>query len=201
MFIDRIPTHRLVLCAANDFFDRLLTSPLEENKNEFVIEKIRGETLRAVIHFFYTGTIEIDADNAEFVMAAASFFLLPQLQQKCVDYFVQSGVIDASNCVGIWLMAGRYAFEDLKAAASEVLFENFLEATKSDEFLRLDTAIVTEILENDIMNVSSEEDVFNALIGWVQFDLNERKILLPDLIRVVRVRLLKDSVSLETNAL
>lgn len=161
-----------------------------------MIKDIRGDTLRAVVHFLYSGTIEITVDNAESLLAAASFFLSSQLQKKCTDFFTEPGVIDTHNCVGIWKVAFHYVFRDLELAAAEVLFENIIEVSKTDDFLRLSSTEMTKILDNDAIDVDSEEDVFNALVNWIEFDINERRTLFPDLVRAVRVNHLKESVSL-----
>lgn len=186
----RVPVHRLVLSASTDYFDSLLTSEFKEQQNnEVELKNICGATLQSVIHFFYTGRIEINKENAESLLAAASFLLSHELQQKCTEYFEQPDLIDTSNCIGIWTVASKYAFHDLKAAAAEVIFDEFMEVSKNDEFPRLNEADLVELLGNDKLNVSSEEDVLNAVVNWVQFGVDERRFLFPQIVRAVRVSL------------
>lgn len=192
----RIGAHRLVLCAASEFFNGLLTSPLENQRNEFTIYDIPGDILTSVVHFFYSGNIDINEGSAEFLLYAASFLLSPHLQQRCTEFIIQSGMIVQQNCVGIWMVAGRYSFQELRVAAAEFVFEHFLAVSKHEEFLRLDENDLMEILDCDTIYVNSEKDVFNALVDWVQFDLAKRKALFSKLaVRAIRVNLLEETVS------
>lgn len=161
-----------------------------------MVKNISGATLQNVIHFFYTGNIEINTQNAESLLAAASLLLSPKLERKCTDFFEQPGIIDASNCIGIWAIARKYAFHELKTVASQAIYEQFLEVSKNGEFLRLDDAHLVELLGSDKMNITSEEDVFNAIVDWVQFKVDERKLLFPKIVAAVRIHQLNEKFML-----
>lgn len=44
-----------------------------------------------------------------------------------------------------------------------------------EEFLRLQTKDLREILKRDTLNVRSEEDIFNSILRWNKFDETSRK--------------------------
>lgn len=86
-----------MLCAASEFFNGLMTSPLENQRNEFTINDIPGDILESVVHIFYTGKIDINEGNAESLLYAASFLLSSHLQKKCTEFFVQPEMIVLQN--------------------------------------------------------------------------------------------------------
>lgn len=193
----RIPAHRLVLCAATDFFHSLLTTPmLEQNQNEIEILNFSGAILQQVVHCCYSGVIQINDDNIEELLAASSFFLFPFMQERCIEYLSQPGVVNVSNCLGVWVMATRFSYPELKRVATVIILENFLEVVLCDEFLRLNKLELLEILSSSEIAVESEEDVLNALVKWTEFDLAARSNMFADLVRVVRIKRLTFSVSI-----
>lgn len=52
-----------------------------------------------------------------------------------------------------------------------------------------------ELLEKDDLAVDSEDEVFNSVAAWVEYDLINRKADFPDLVRCVRLYLLSSEVS------
>lgn len=188
-----------MLCAATEFFHGLLTTPmLEQDQSEIQMITFSGAILEQVVHYCYSGLIEINAENIEELLAASSFLMFPYMQEKCTEYLAQPGVVDVSNCLGIWLLATRYSYQQLKAFATRIIFEKILEVVQSAEFVHLNKQELLEILSSSEIAVDSEEEVFNALVHWIEFDLAERAIMFADLVRVVRVKRLKFSVSNET---
>lgn len=46
---------------------------------------------------------------------------------------------------------------------------------RSDEFLELDLQPLMDVLHSDELNVKSEEVVFDALIRWIDHQVDQRK--------------------------
>lgn len=184
----------MILCATNEFFHGLLNFSSQadkQEKNEIVIN-VKGDVLESVIKCCYTGQIDINNDNIEDLLSAASFFLFPYLQKKCTEYLSGYGILDATNCIGIFVLASRYMFQDMKNLAVPVICDSFLEVVECDEFNHLSRNELLEILASDHLSVDSERDVFNALVKWIQFDLDARRALFPELVVVIRVNRLDD---------
>lgn len=55
------------------------------------------------------------------------------------------------------------------------------------EFVHLEPSELLEILRDDMLNVKSEEFVFEAIRKWIAYDAERRKEHLPMLIRTVRL--------------
>ena len=106
-------------------------------------------------------------------------------QDVCVEFLKQH--LDPINCLGIWDFADRYDCGDLVGIAADFSKNNFQEVMKQEEFLRLPLAKFIAIISSDVLNVRSEEQVFNAVMTWIRRDVEERKSHLAELLRCVRL--------------
>lgn len=64
------------------------------------------------------------------------------------------------------------------------------EVVQYDEFLTLTHEQVASLIKSDRLSVTSEEKVYECVIGWIQFDAAERKAYLSKLLEKVRLPLL-----------
>lgn len=172
-----------------------MTPIQEQDKTEININDIDGKTLESMIRCFYTGHIDIDEDNVLDLLVAASFLIFPHLERKCISFLVQPEIVNKSNCVAIWAMAKRYTFYDLQVFTFPIVLRNFLTVVKTEDFVLLNRHDLLELLENDDVLSFSEQEIFKALVSWVRYDLNKRKSMFPDLVQVVRIPLLSETVS------
>jgi len=155
-----------------------LTGPLE-------LQEAKSTTVRDVLQFIYTGKASIDSSNAQDLAMIADYLIIPSLKTKA-SLFLQSS-INASNCLALESFACQYNCESLKQAAVGYKCENFVAVTKSEDFSRLDVEKVKELICMDEINVSEEEEVYQAMIAWIKHDLPSRECLLPDLLKCVRL--------------
>ena len=56
----------------------------------------------------------------------------------------------------------------------------------NQEFLLLNAEQLNEILTSDDLNVTKEEEVFHALLAWIQHDSESRKTQFIDILPSVR---------------
>ena len=50
---------------------------------------------------------------------------------------------------------------------------------ESEEFMLLPVNQLVDIISSDELNVRSEEQVFSAVMGWVKYNIQERRVNLP----------------------
>ena len=68
--------HRNVLSAASPYFDKLLQSNMQENREGIVrFEEISGSVLKDVLEFIYSGTVDVTQENAEKLIAAGNYLI------------------------------------------------------------------------------------------------------------------------------
>lgn len=186
-FCRRILAHRIILCSANENFDEYfrIGAP-DKHRNFFQIEGVAETALQSMIEFCYTGEIYINHDTVDDLLVAARMFSFKKLKQKCTEHY-----LSPANC----LLKLKNADDILKEKMRDYALDHFMEVVNCEEFRQLEQRPLTDLLKNDNINVDSEEDVFEALVDWVEFDLSGRKSLVPELIGMVRMNRLEQSVS------
>ena len=180
------PAHKCVLSAASPYFRAKFTSQLQENESNLVeLSEEKSTTISDVLKFIYTGKASIDSSNAQDLLMIADYLIIPSLKSKASNFLESS--LNASNCLALESLASRYNCESLKQAAVAFKLENFVAVAKSEDFRALDSKDVKELISKDAINVSDEEEVYQAVIAWVKHDLPSRECLLPELLKCVRL--------------
>lgn len=71
-----------------------------------------------------------------------------------------------------------------------------MQVSRNQEFFQLTVEQLSNLLSSDDLNVPSEQDVFYALMSWVQNDPPAREKCIPELLALIRLPLLQPAVSL-----
>ena len=56
---------------------------------------------------------------------------------------------------------------------------------RQEEFLRITSDQLKSLVKSDVLNVRSEEKVYEALLKWVKHDVEGRHQYIPDLMQVL----------------
>ena len=178
--------HRHVLSAASDYFKALFSSDLQENQSNLVeLNEMKSTTVAEVLQFIYTGEVSISSSNAQDLVVASDYLIIPGLKSKAAQFL--SGSINVSNCLVLESFASQYNCDSLRQAAAKYKCQQFVAFVKSEGFLSLGFAQVKELLCKDELNVSEEEQVYEAVMAWVKHDLPTRECFLPDLLKCLRL--------------
>ena len=180
------PAHKCVLSAASPYFRAMFTSELKEKESNLVeLQDAKSTTISDVLQFIYTGKASIDSSNAQDLVIMADYLIIPSLKTKASLFLENS--LSASSCLALESFASRYNCESLKQAAVAFKFKNFVAVAKSEDFRLLDSEKVKELICMDEINVSKEEEVYEAVLAWVKHDLPSRECLLPELLKCIRL--------------
>lgn len=165
----------------------------ECGQSDVPIKGVRGDILQQVIEYCYSGEIAIDSANVEAVLKAATMLQISGVQEECTEFCFD--ILVPSNCLGIREIADVHHMVRLKEEAHTFVLERFVEVTNGGEFYQLSVEQLSALLKHDEINVAEEEDVFAALIGWINHDVERRTKLLESLLECVRFQLIDESVS------
>lgn len=69
-----------------------------------------------------------------------------------------------------------------------------MQVSRNQEFFQLSVEQLSNLLASDDLNVPSEQDVFYALMSWVQHDQPIREKSIPELMALIRLPLLHPAV-------
>ncbi|CAG0902024.1 unnamed protein product, partial [Cyprideis torosa] len=113
---------------------------------------------------------------------------LTEIQDVCCESLKRQ--LDPSNCLSIRAFADTHACRDLLRIADRFIQNNFPEVMESEEFLLLPVNQLIEIISSDELNVRGEEQVFQAVMGWVKSNLSDRRQFLSQVFSHVRLPLI-----------
>lgn len=160
----------------------MFNSPLKEsNAKEIPIQGVDGETLELLVNYCYTGTLPVNEDNVEKILSSACLFQMPTVVHACSNFLGKQ--LHFSNAIGFTLFAEQQNCDDLYQLSLQFTAKNFMEIYQnSEEFLRMNVEQLSTLLRNNDLNVNSEEDVFKALVKWLNHSDERMKhiqMLLP----------------------
>lgn len=192
--LHRVSAHRLVLSASSEYFGAMFTGSLKESSaKEVTLGEVSGDALQALVHYCYTGNIELREDTVETLLSTACLLQLSNVVNACCTFL--SRQLHPSNCLGFALFAEQRNCDSLMKVAMDFTCQNFAHVCRNQEFFQLNPEQLSKILASDDLNVLSEHEVFEALVSWVQFDQAARNEHVPELLALIRLPLLQPAVS------
>ncbi|XP_022808536.1 kelch-like protein 12 [Stylophora pistillata] len=178
--------HRNVLSAVSPFFCKLLQSDMKENREGIIrFEEISGSVMEDVLEFIYTGTVEVTQENANDLIAAGNYLMIPSL--KTVSGRFLEGEMSNSNCISTFYLAEKYDCIELVGNSGKFIRDNFVSVGEMDEFLSLEANEVASWISSDEIAVGAEVDVFKIIVQWVERSKSERKAEFEELFGRVRL--------------
>lgn len=123
--------------------------------------------------------------NVQVLLPAACLLQMTEIQDVCCEFLKRQ--LDPSNCLGIRAFADTHSCLELLHYADKFTQERFQEVIESEEFLLLPVRQLIEIISSDELNVRSEEQVYNAIMAWVKYNVAERRQHLPLVLEHVRL--------------
>ena len=183
------PAHRNILSASSDYFLAMFNGNMKESTEQSIyLNGIGAETMRAILHFIYTGEIYLNKNNVENILQAANLLLVQTVKDACCRFLESRLTI--TNALAIQLFAEIYACEELHTIASEFIHQNFTYVSETEDFLSLSPRQVAMLLQSDEINAESEEKIYEALMRWIKSDIRARRQHFPELIKHIRLPLI-----------
>lgn len=180
-----IPAHKVVLAASIPYFKAMFECDMQEAREKSVtLHGIDPGAVRSLVEFAYTGQVLVTAETAQDLLMTANMFTLPDIVQFCSRFLATH--ITASNCLGMREFARQQDIHGLRQAANDFATKNFTSVSKQEEFLDLSLEEATEFVKSNDIKVDCEEDVYQAVTSWVQYDLEDRARFAKDLYNFVR---------------
>ncbi|KAG7483625.1 hypothetical protein MATL_G00040330 [Megalops atlanticus] len=182
------PCHRAALSASSPYFRTMFHSPMRESQQRLVrIQGVSAAAMENVLNFMYEGRVDVDEGNVESVFTAADLLGVTVLSKACVR-FLESRV-DHSNCLGIMDFASSYFIHPLAEQCQRLLYQDFVEVYKHEEFLSLSKERIMELLSCEQLQVNREEVLVEAVLKWVHHEPSSRRAALKDLLGLLRLPL------------
>ncbi|XP_039288119.1 LOW QUALITY PROTEIN: kelch-like protein 5 [Nilaparvata lugens] len=187
-----IPAHRLVLSAGSEYFNAMFTNDLREaSQSEVVMHEVDGDALWELVHYCYTGKIELREETVEVLLSTASILQLHEVVAACCSFLRKQ--LHPSNCIGICIFAENQGCTGLQTSAHNYIIENFMNVICNQEFLLLPIEEVTKLLASEDVKIPSEEEMLRALKLWIKHDIPNRQKYVGKLLSLIKLPLLPAS--------
>lgn len=185
----RIPAHKVVLAAASSYFEAMFTAGMVESRENVIeLHNIDASSIQSIVEFMYTSKIEISEDNVQSLLPASTIIQVELVRSECCKFL--SAQLSPCNCLGIFIFADMHGCHQLTHSAKSFALTNFVEVSKTEEFLHLIPKRLMELIADDNLYCYDESQVYSAVMHWIRYDLENRKQHLHDLLSLVKLHLL-----------
>ncbi|XP_050302489.1 kelch-like protein 17 [Anthonomus grandis grandis] len=186
--IEKFRAHKVVLASISPYFFAMFNGEMkEQNLSEIAIHDMDATAVDLLLDYTYTGQITITADNVQVLLPASSLLQMQDVREACCRFLLRQ--LHPTNCLGIRSFADTHSCKELHLRSHIYALQNFQQVVSTEEFLLLPFEEVKELISNSQLNISSEEDVFTAVLNWVKHDLLERQKYISALMIHVRLPL------------
>lgn len=181
----QFPAHKNVLAASSDYFMAMFSGHMAIASNTVTVHEISADAMELLLDYIYTGLLVITEDNVEDIFCGSCLLLLDSVIQACCRFIQERLTLD--NCWGIRSLADKFDCRDMLNNVNKFIEESFTKVVRADEYLLLPRQEIAKLLDDDAIVVPNEEVVFEALMKWINYDLENRKADFPDLLQTVRL--------------
>ena len=185
----KIPAHKVILAGGSAYFEAMFTTGMVESREEVVeLHDMDPASVECIINFMYTAEMDISEDNVQSLLPASTILQVEPVRKACCNFL--STQLSPSNSLGILTFADLHGCMDLLAAAKDYALINFVEVSRTEEFLHLNLKRLLEIVSDDNLYAHDESQVYFAVMNWIKHDLPNRKHQLTELLSLVKLPLL-----------
>lgn len=180
-----IKAHKIVLAACSPYFESMFIGEFAEPDGEpIIIEEIEETALIALVDFAYTSCIKLSQTNVYTLFEAADLLQFQGVKNACYRFFKSQ--TNKTNCIRTWLFAESHNCTELIEASLKFIEVNFLDIVRGQEFLAVEASTVCRIVELEDLAIACEEQVYEAVLGWLNHDIEERQQYASQILQNVR---------------
>ncbi|XP_047237201.1 kelch-like protein 22 isoform X2 [Girardinichthys multiradiatus] len=160
-----IQAHRVLLAASCDYFRGMFAGGLREmQQDEIPIQGVSYTAMKKILDYIYTSEIELDLENVQEILIAATLFQLENVISFCCDFLFSW--LDESNILEVLHLADVYGLEHLKAKVHSYILRNIQTLSRTDVYRQLPEEDVFMVLSSDELQVASENEVYEAALHY-----------------------------------
>ncbi|CAL2040887.1 unnamed protein product [Caenorhabditis brenneri] len=163
--------HKLYL-KQTKFFESMFDGDWAETHSDRVNLEISDpnidvEGINAVLGSLYHNEIEIDLDNIQGTLAAASYVALDSVTERCAEMMIEALSID--NAIQFLDLSTEYGLICVKEKSLQLLLRNFWKISKDKEKLRLlEHDLLLALLNSpNLFITEGEYDIYKAVKTWI----------------------------------
>ncbi|XP_006825879.1 kelch-like protein 38 [Saccoglossus kowalevskii] len=186
------PCHKFVLAATSAYFKAMFSSKMRETYEGTVsLEGLHPSIMKILVNFTYTGKLTINCENVQEILRTACYLQHQSAMAACTEFVKDE--LHPSNCLGILQFAITVGCQQLCETAMAYSLHHFVDLQKFEEFKETTFQIICQLIDDDDLNVPKEEDVYTAVMMWIEYDSENRQYFLSELLKRIRLTLVDAS--------
>lgn len=127
-----------------------------------------------LFNYIYMGEVEIIEENVKEFVFVGDYLLIESLKDKGSMYLEE--ILSFLNCLFVRVFFEKYDCEEFMDKLESFIFENFVVVFKFEEFFCLRVFEIEKFIFIDDVIVESEEQVYEVVILWVKYDVDNRRV-------------------------
>ena len=184
-----IHAHKTVIAACSPYFASMFTSNLKESyQNVIELKNITFHSLKTLVSYCYTSCLEVSTENIFDLLTAADMLQFSVIKDSTSAFI--SSKVTPSNCIEISVFADVHNCKGLKEFSQTFARENFRSVSRTEAFKEANLSQVCQLMSSGSLGITTEKDVFEAMMLWIKHDKDARVQYLPSLLGLVRLKLL-----------
>ncbi|XP_017124846.1 kelch-like protein 26 isoform X2 [Drosophila elegans] len=180
----RFKAHRVVLAASSDYFCAMFAdcAMIESRKDEINLYGITARAMGSIIDYIYTSLLELNYDNIEEILAAATHVQVREVIERCTLFLGTK--IEMENCLAIAGMADIYGIMDLSERAHRYICAHFEEFATTSDFKEMKVDQLRFILSSNYPIDVAEQELVRLVCSYALEQQLEESVL-GDLLRLI----------------
>lgn len=194
------PCHKNVLAAASPYFRAMFaTSEMSETTQPTVtINGIDPDAMSELIEYAYTSEITICETNVQSLLSAANLLMMQPVRDACSSFFER--FLDETNAIGINCFAELHGTQELTRKSKRFVLKKFSQVVQQDEWLHVPTEKIIEFIKEDDLRISSEDEVYDACVRWLNHSPEQRKADFHKILEHIRLAFMSPYVLVDKMA-
>nr|XP_022341558.1 kelch-like protein 9 isoform X3 [Crassostrea virginica] len=160
--------HRAVLAATSDYFRVMFGGAMAESRQDCVdLKGVTADGLQLIVEFIYSGELSLQYENLTDAINTASHLQVATALDLCSDYIIS--LMTFENAQDFLTIANTYSLDKVLEHWDSMILQNFSEFAETENFLKMEAAILVKYLSSNSLRASSEYKVFQCLDKWFRY--------------------------------
>ncbi|XP_067084464.1 kelch-like protein 22 [Osmerus mordax] len=160
-----IKAHRILLAASCDYFRGMFAGGLRETQQtDIPLHGVTFVAMTKLLDFIYTSELELDLENVQEVLCAATLMQIEDVIGFCCDFLFSW--LDDSNILEVDKLADIYSLRQLGAKVHSYILRNIQTFSRTEVYRQLPPERVFSVLCSNELEVASENEVYEAALHY-----------------------------------